>query len=109
MTVRRFLSLPVRVSDDQAEDALVRTGVPGLSRLPVVGGLFRSTQESARRQTLFVFLRPTILRTRGDVSAVSGNRFQRLRAIEADPNDQRSLLTEPKPVRRLPVEIDGLY
>ena len=30
MTVRRFLSLPVRVSDDQAEDALVRTGVPGL-------------------------------------------------------------------------------
>ena len=30
MTVRRFLSLPVRVSDDQAEDALIRTGVPGL-------------------------------------------------------------------------------
>ena len=49
------------------------------------------------------------LLSRGDVSAVSGNRFQRLRAIEADPNDQRSLLTEPKPVRRLPVEIDGLY
>ena len=94
------------ISDDRQTN---RTGVPGLSRLPVVGGLFRSTQESARRQTLFVFLRPTILRTRGDVSAVSGNRFQRLRAIEADPNDQRSLLTEPKPVRRLPVEIDGLY
>ncbi|MDQ1901647.1 type II secretion system secretin GspD [Paracoccus sp. WLY502] len=94
------------ISDDRQTN---RTGVPGLSRLPVVGGLFRSTQESARRQTLFVFLRPTILRTRGDVSAVSGNRFQRLRAIEAENPEQRSLLTEPKPVRRLPVEIDGLY
>lgn len=94
------------ISDDRQSN---RTDVPGLSRLPVVGGLFKSSQETARRQTLFVFLRPTILRTRGDVSAVSGNRFQRLRAIEANPGDQGSLLTEPKPVRRLPVEIDGLY
>lgn len=94
------------ITDDRQTN---RTDVPGLSRLPVVGGLFRSSQESARRQTLFVFLRPTILRTRGDVSAVSGNRFQRLRAIEANPGDQGSLLAEPKPVRRLPVEIDGLY
>ncbi|MFN3311970.1 MAG: type II secretion system secretin GspD [Hyphomonas sp.] len=86
-----------------------RSEVPGLGQLPIVGGLFRSTQESARRQTLFVFLRPTILRTRADVDAVSSNRFQRLKAIEANPGDKGSLLAEPKPVRRLPVEIDGLY
>ncbi|MFN4160212.1 MAG: type II secretion system secretin GspD [Gemmobacter sp.] len=86
-----------------------RSEVPGLGQLPVVGGLFRSTQESARRQTLFVFLRPTILRTRTDVDAVSRNRFQRLKAIEANPGDKGNLLVEPKPVRRLPVEIDGLY
>lgn len=30
MTVRRFLSLPVRVSDEQAAAVLERTGVPGL-------------------------------------------------------------------------------
>lgn len=30
MTVRRFLSLPVRVSDAQAQAVLARTGVPGL-------------------------------------------------------------------------------
>lgn len=30
MTVRRFLSLPRRVPDDQAQAALARTGVPGL-------------------------------------------------------------------------------
>jgi len=89
-----------------------RSEVPGLGKLPVFGGLFRSRQENARRQTLFVFLRPTILRSRGDVAAVSNNRFQRLKAIEAEDDTaprKKGLLAEPKPTRRLPVEIDGLY
>ena len=44
MTVRRFLSLPVRVSDDQARAALERTGVPGLERRQIAalsGGQFQ--------------------------------------------------------------------
>jgi general secretion pathway protein D len=86
-----------------------RSEVPGLGRLPIVGGLFRSKSESARRQTLFVFLRATILRDRQDAANVATNRFQRLKAIEANPGDGGSLLAEPQPVRRLPVEIDGLY
>ena len=86
-----------------------RSEVPGLGKLPIIGGLFRSKSESARKQTLFVFLRPTILRGRSDIASVSNNRFQRLKAIEANPGDPSSLLGEPKPVRRLPVEIDGLY
>ena len=86
-----------------------RSEVPGLGKLPIIGGLFRSKSDSARKQTLFVFLRPTILRNRSDVAAVSNNRFQRLKAIEANPGDPSSLLAEPQPVRRLPVEIDGLY
>ncbi len=86
-----------------------RSEVPGFGKLPIIGGLFRSKSGSARRQTLFVFLRPTILRSRSDVAAVSDNRFQRLKAIEATPGDPTNLLAEPKPVRRLPVEIDGLY
>jgi len=94
------------ITDDRQTS---RSEVPGLGKLPLVGGLFRSKSESARKQTLFVFMRPTILRTRTDVSSVSDNRFQRLKAIEANPGDKGSLLTEPKPVRRLPVEIDGLY
>ncbi len=94
------------ITDDRQS---TRSEVPGLGKLPVIGGLFRNKQESARRQTLFVFLRPTILRTRADVSSVSNNRFQRLKAIESNPGDKEGLLNERKPVRRLPVEIDGLY
>lgn len=44
MTVRRFLSLPVRVSDAEARAALTRTGVEGLERRPIAdlsGGQFQ--------------------------------------------------------------------
>ena len=94
------------ITDDRQS---VRAEVPGLGKIPILGELFRSRSEQRRKQTLFVFLRPTILRTRADVATVSGDRFQRLKAIEAAPIDQRSLLAEPQPVRRLPVEIEGLY
>ena len=94
------------ITDDRSSS---RSEVPGLGKLPLVGGLFRNKSAQARRQTLFVFLRPTILRTRADVKAVSDNRFQRLKAIEGAPADTRSLLNEKKAVRRLPVEIEGLY
>lgn len=87
----------------------VRSEVPGLGKLPVIGGLFRNKSEAERRQTLFVFMRPSILRTRADVAAVSDNRFQRLKAIDSAPENNNSLLVKPKPVRRLPVEIEGLY
>ena len=63
------------ITDDRQS---TRAEVPGLGRVPVLGGLFRS-------------------------------RFQRLRAIEALPADPGSLLAEPQPLRRLPVEIEGLY
>ena len=44
MTVRRFLSLPRRVSDHHAESALARTGVAGLGPQPITrlsGGQFQ--------------------------------------------------------------------
>jgi general secretion pathway protein D len=95
------------ITDDRQS---TRSEVPGLGRVPVLGGLFRSRNESNRRQTLFVFLRATILRDGAAAAEVSSERFQRLRAIEAIPTDQGpGLLSEPQPLRRLPVEIDGLY
>ncbi len=94
------------ITDDRQSQ---ETEVPGLGDIPLVGRLFRSNGESASKRTLFVFLRPTILRTRTDIGQVAQNRFQRLRSIEVRPGQPPSLLVEPKPVRRLPVEINGLY
>jgi len=58
-------------------------------------------QNIGRRQTLFMFLRPTILRTKSDVSAVLNDRCQRLKAIESSPADKGTLPDGRKPVRRL--------
>jgi general secretion pathway protein D len=94
------------ISDDRASS---RSEVPGLGDLPIVGRLFGSNSENSNKRVLFVFLRPSILRNRADVNTVSANRFQRLRSIEVQPGNPTSLLRETKPVRRLPVEINGLY
>ena len=109
------------ITDDRQQ---VRSEVPGLGRVPIFGGLFRSKNDIRRKQTLFVFLRPTILRTRADIATVSGDRFQRLQAIDANPGaalpplgsaGTKSFLAEPgqpvapRPVKRAPVEIEGVY
>lgn len=95
------------ITDDRTSDG---SKIPGLGDIPVVGRLFSSTAEQGTKRVLFVFLRPTILRTRSDIGTVSANRFQRLRAIEARPGGgTTNLLAEPKPIRRLPMEINGLY
>jgi len=94
------------ITDDRTSQ---RSQVPGLGDIPVLGRLFSATNENATKRVLFVFLRPTILRSRVDVSSVSNERFQRLRSIEATPNRPAKLLVEPRPIRRLPVEINGLY
>ena len=95
------------ITDDRQS---TRAQVPGLGNLPIVGGLFRNRNESARRQTLFIFLRPTILRGRDDVARAAKGSFLRLKSIETDATGERgSILDEPRPVRNLPVEIDGLY
>ena len=58
-----------------------------MGRIPVLGRLFSSNAENGAKRVLFVFLRPTILRNRGDVTTVSTNRFQRLQSIETRAGD----------------------
>lgn len=94
------------ITDDRTT---AKSGIPGLGDLPVLGHLFSSSSEGAQKRVLFVFLRPTILRNRSEVGRVATERFQRLRSIEARPSNSTDLIAEPKPIRKLPVEIDGLY
>jgi general secretion pathway protein D len=49
----------------------LNTGVPGLSRIPVLGRLFSYQQESLRKQELFIVLRPEII----DLNEPSGTRY----------------------------------
>ncbi len=81
--------------------------VPGLGDVPVLGNLFKSRSRDETQRTLFVFMRPTVLRSPHEARVVAEQRYQRLR--KADAADQpRSLLKERK-VEKLPLEINGLY
>ena len=82
--------------------------MPILGDIPILGRAFRTTRESTSRRTLFIFLRPTILRDPADAAAAARAQFDRLRTEETVPTRGWSLLAYP-PGPRLPAEIDGVY
>ena len=93
------------ISDDRMN---TKSQVPVLGDIPVIGNAFKSRQLSRTRRTLFVFLRPTILRNAGQVASASAGKYARVRSAEASLGDRDSLLLDP-PKARLTVEISGIY
>ena len=97
------------ISDDRIS---AEGRVPGLAEVPVVGGLFRSRNGQSTTRTLFVFLRPTILRDAADIREAADARYDRLRgaARRAAPRrSPRPTVLQERAVRSLPLEIQGLY
>lgn len=74
-------------------DRLSVDRVPGLSEIPVIGGLFRSTSRQRGRTNLMVFIRPTIIRTPADAQALSADRwgYMRRQQLNNDPAVEPSL------------------
>lgn len=92
-------------SDDYGQ---VKSQVPILGDIPIIGELFKSRRESRNKRTLFIFLKPTILRNGEDAAAIAKAKYARLRSEELDLNTPSNLLL--KPLRpRLTLEIDGIY
>ena len=78
----------------------VERGVPLLSRIPWLGGLFRWRSDIQEKTNLMVFLRPTILRSQAERVEVGRRAYDGVRAADDSPlpaDAQR--LFEP---RRLP-------
>src|SRR6266498_5840707 len=61
---------------DQQKD-VTRGGVPILSGIPLIGGLFGRVDRKANRTELYLFLTPRILRTDADADSVTVPRLQR--------------------------------
>jgi general secretion pathway protein D len=74
-------------------DRLSVDGVPGLSTMPVIGGLFRSTSRQRGRTNLMVFIRPTIIRSPDDAQALAADRwgYMRRQQLSNDPTVEPSL------------------
>jgi general secretion pathway protein D len=92
------------ITDDRLNST---SQVPGLGDIPILGNLFRSRNNSTSTRTLFVFLRPTILRDGNDIQRAAEQRYTRLQSAD-DAAPPASLLVE-REVRQLPLEIEGLY
>lgn len=93
------------ISDDYQD---VRQQVPILGDIPIVGELFKGRRETHQKRTLFIFLKPTILRTPEDAAAAAKDKYARIRADELQNTKRNSLLLAP-PTPRLTVEINGIY
>ena len=61
------------ITDDKSRDV---TGIPVLDRIPVIGGLFRNTSKTKKRQELIIMMRPEVTLTKLDL--------QRLRQKNTD-------------------------
>lgn len=59
-----------------------RAGVPGLSRIPLLGALFRSRNEDLMRTELIVLITPKVIASGDDAKRVSDEYRQRFRSLQ---------------------------
>lgn len=87
---QRRISTRIQVEDGQlvvlggllrSSRSLGDTGVPYLSRIPALGALFRTRDTTERQTELVMFLRPTVIRARSDIDAITNEMVGRLQAL----------------------------
>ena len=86
------------------QDDLTTTAskVPFFGDLPLLGRLFRSTQETKEKRALLVFLRPTIIRRARDAKEVTERQYKPIYEVEIESHDAENL-------RPLEGELDRLF
>jgi general secretion pathway protein D len=72
--------------DDQVQE--IEQRVPVLGSIPGLGALFRSRKSTKIKQTLVVFLRPTILRVAEDAARFTNSKYDQLRDLQLERNKQ---------------------
>jgi general secretion pathway protein D len=68
------------LTDDELRES--EQGVPGISRVPGLGWLFKNRNTNRLRRNLYVFIRPTILRDGRDAGAVTGASYRDIRELQ---------------------------
>ena len=76
------------------------SGVPGLSRIPILGKLFGSTTRSNQRTELLILITPRVITSTDEARAVTDEyqrRFEGLRPLRSVRGAETRLLEDPKP------------
>jgi general secretion pathway protein D len=91
--------------DDSVQDSV--TGIPFLSKLPLLGGLFQSRTINKQKRNLMVFIRPAILRTEAETDYYTRRKYDAVRQSQIDQvNRPRSSLLPRPPAPVLPRDDD---
>ena len=105
VTNKRSIKSTILAEDGQVivlggliQDDVTRTDskVPLLGDIPLLGALFRSTQETHVKRNLMVFLRPTVIRDRAGLAALSGKKYSDIRVIETSSDSPSILPATPE-------------
>jgi general secretion pathway protein D len=100
ITNKRELTTSVLVPDGgmlvlggltQQETGQSTQGVPGLSRVPLLGNLFKTRRATATKRNLMVFLRPVIMRDAITESTISNEKYNFLRTEQLKMRQNREL------------------
>jgi general secretion pathway protein D len=67
-------------------------GVPGLSKIPLLGSLFKSENRTRKKSNLMVFLRPVVMRNADDNAKFTMDRYEQIRARQQEAQPQRNLV-----------------
>jgi len=67
------------------------SGVPGLSRIPLLGKLFKNRASNRSKRNLMIFLRPRILRDAAAETALSSEKYNYLRSEQIRLRENREL------------------
>ena len=82
--------------------------VPGLSRIPGLGELFKYRNSQVTRRNLMIFIRPRILRDTALQADISAERYQYLRAQQVQARQTSDGLTDEDKLPLLPELFDYL-
>ena len=83
--------------------------VPGVGDIPLLGNLFKSRNRSNTSRTLFVFLKPTVLRSNQSLKTTYDDRLRTLQKARADLTADRGDRKRRKATAPIPLEIGGMY
>jgi general secretion pathway protein D len=61
---------------------LDKTGIPFLSQIPIIGGLFGRQEDSTDKIELVILLKPRVIRTADDARAITEELRQKIRSLE---------------------------
>lgn len=110
-TTKRLIKTAILAEDQQTivlggliqdDNTNTTQAIPGLSKVPVLGRLFRSDSDTHQKRNLLVFLHPTIIRDGQSVNDLTQKRYGQVRGLQLilDPNGN---------ITRLPEQIDRIY